>query len=85
VTDHKTGTRQEWLATRLELLEAEKPLTRRSDELARRWRELPWVLRPAQTEDSPMVRDQAASLLRIGGHHGELGSERAQRLQRQDR
>ena len=40
---HNTGTRQEWLAARLELLEAEKDLTRRSDELARRRRELPWV------------------------------------------
>jgi len=41
--DHKIGTRQEWLAARLELLEAEKALTRRSDELARRRQELPWV------------------------------------------
>jgi predicted dithiol-disulfide oxidoreductase (DUF899 family) len=38
-----TGTREEWLAARLELLEAEKELTRRSDELARRRQELPWV------------------------------------------
>jgi len=43
MTTHITGTREEWLATRLELLEAEKELTRRSDELARRRRELPWV------------------------------------------
>ena len=43
MTDHKTGTREEWLAARLELLEDEKALTRRSDELARRRRELPWV------------------------------------------
>jgi predicted dithiol-disulfide oxidoreductase (DUF899 family) len=43
MTDHKTGTREEWLAARLELLEAEKELTRRSDELTRRRRELPWV------------------------------------------
>ncbi len=43
MTDHKTGTRQEWLAARLELLEAEKALTRRSDELARQRRQLPWV------------------------------------------
>jgi predicted dithiol-disulfide oxidoreductase (DUF899 family) len=43
MTDHKTGTREEWLAARLELLEAEKELTRRSDELARRRGELPWV------------------------------------------
>ena len=43
MTDHKTGTRADWLAARLELLEAEKALTRRSDELARRRQELPWV------------------------------------------
>ena len=36
MTKHKTGTREEWLAARLELLEAEKELTRRSDALARR-------------------------------------------------
>jgi predicted dithiol-disulfide oxidoreductase (DUF899 family) len=43
MTDHKTGTREEWLAARLELLKAEKELTRRTDELARRRQELPWV------------------------------------------
>jgi len=43
MTTHKTGTRDEWLAARLELLTAEKELTRRSDELAQRRRELPWV------------------------------------------
>src|SRR5712671_2485560 len=43
MTSHKTGTRQEWLAARLELLAAEKALTRRSDELARQRQELPWV------------------------------------------
>src|SRR5262245_5661867 len=43
MTTYKTGTREEWLAARLELLEAEKELTRRGDELARRRQELPWV------------------------------------------
>ncbi len=43
MTQHPTGTRQEWLAARLELLEAEKELTRRGDALARRRQELPWV------------------------------------------
>jgi predicted dithiol-disulfide oxidoreductase (DUF899 family) len=43
MTKHMTGTREEWLAARLELLEAEKELTRRSDELAQRRQELPWV------------------------------------------
>src|SRR5919206_358249 len=43
MTDHKIGTRKEWLAARLDLLKAEKELTRRSDELAQ-WRQsLPWV------------------------------------------
>jgi predicted dithiol-disulfide oxidoreductase (DUF899 family) len=43
MTDHEIGTRQEWLAGRLELLKAEKELTRRSNELAQ-WRQrLPWV------------------------------------------
>jgi predicted dithiol-disulfide oxidoreductase (DUF899 family) len=41
--DHKTGTHQEWLTARLELLDAEKELTRRGDELARQRQELPWV------------------------------------------
>ncbi len=43
MTTHTTGTREEWLAARLELLKEEKEVTRRSDELARRRQELPWV------------------------------------------
>jgi predicted dithiol-disulfide oxidoreductase (DUF899 family) len=43
MTTHTTGTREQWLKARLELLEAEKEHTRRSDELARRRQELPWV------------------------------------------
>ncbi len=42
-TKHPKGTREEWLAARLELLEAEKNHTRLGDELARRRQELPWV------------------------------------------
>jgi predicted dithiol-disulfide oxidoreductase (DUF899 family) len=42
-TTHHTATRQEWLTERLELLKAEKELTRRSDELAQRRQALPWV------------------------------------------
>jgi predicted dithiol-disulfide oxidoreductase (DUF899 family) len=40
---HGTGTRREWLAARVELLEAEKELTRRSDEVAQLRQALPWV------------------------------------------
>ena len=43
MTTHKTGTRDEWLAARLELLGAEKALTRQSDKVARRRQALPWV------------------------------------------
>jgi predicted dithiol-disulfide oxidoreductase (DUF899 family) len=43
MTTHTIGTRKQWLAARLDLLEAEKELTRRSDELARRRQDLPWV------------------------------------------
>src|SRR5437667_12865000 len=43
MTDHKTGTRDQWLAARLDLLKAEKELTRRSDEITRQRQELPWV------------------------------------------
>jgi predicted dithiol-disulfide oxidoreductase (DUF899 family) len=43
MTTHTTGTRQEWLNARLELLEAEKELTRRSDEVVQQRQALPWV------------------------------------------
>jgi Bacterial protein of unknown function (DUF899) len=42
MTTHITGTREEWLTARLELLKEEKELTRRSDELAQQRQELPW-------------------------------------------
>ena len=43
LTDHKVGTREEWLAARAPLLAREKEQTRLGDELARQRRELPWV------------------------------------------
>src|SRR5580658_8835467 len=43
MTTHKTGTREQWLMARLDLLKTEKELTRRSDELARQRQDLPWV------------------------------------------
>jgi predicted dithiol-disulfide oxidoreductase (DUF899 family) len=43
MAEHKVATRDEWLAARLDLLAEEKELTRRSDEVARRRRALPWV------------------------------------------
>jgi predicted dithiol-disulfide oxidoreductase (DUF899 family) len=43
MTTHRNGTREEWLKARLALLDAEKDLTRRSDELAKQRQALPWV------------------------------------------
>ncbi|WP_308466412.1 DUF899 domain-containing protein [Rathayibacter soli] len=43
MTQHTTGTREEWLAARLELLEAEKALTHNGDDVTRQRMALPWV------------------------------------------
>jgi predicted dithiol-disulfide oxidoreductase (DUF899 family) len=43
MTEHRIGTQEEWKAERDELLNEEKELTHRGDELARKRRELPWV------------------------------------------
>jgi predicted dithiol-disulfide oxidoreductase (DUF899 family) len=56
----KVGTRDEWLAARTALLEREKEMTRRGDELARQRRELPWVM--IEKEYSFETDDGAKSL-----------------------
>jgi predicted dithiol-disulfide oxidoreductase (DUF899 family) len=43
MTAHAVGSRDEWLAERKDLLDAEKEHFRQKDELARRRQELPWV------------------------------------------
>jgi predicted dithiol-disulfide oxidoreductase (DUF899 family) len=43
MTKPKVVTREDWLTARNSLLEREKELTRRGDDLARERRELPWV------------------------------------------
>jgi len=70
MTKHRTGTRDEWLAARLELLEAEKELTRRSDELARRRQELPWV--PIDKEYRFETDEGSASLADLFRGHSQL-------------
>lgn len=40
---HQTGTREQWRAARLELLQAEKELTRRGDAVTEQRQSLPWV------------------------------------------
>jgi predicted dithiol-disulfide oxidoreductase (DUF899 family) len=62
MASHTLGTRDEWLAARLELLEVERELTRRSEhvELARRRRDLPWV--PVEKDYRFATEDGDASL-----------------------
>jgi predicted dithiol-disulfide oxidoreductase (DUF899 family) len=60
MTEHTIGTREDWLAARLELLKEEKAFTRRGDELARRRQALPWV--PAGKEYRFETEDGSATL-----------------------
>src|SRR5262245_37845879 len=60
MTEHAVGTREQWLSARRELLDAEKEHMRRSDDLARRRRELPWV--PIEKEYGFETRDGRKSL-----------------------
>jgi len=70
MTRHMIGTREEWLAARLELLEAEKELTRRGDELARKRRELPWV--PVAKDYRFETEDGTKTLAELFGGHSQL-------------
>jgi predicted dithiol-disulfide oxidoreductase (DUF899 family) len=70
MTHHRTGTQEEWLAARLELLEAEKEYTRRGDELARQRQELPWV---AMDKDYRFETEEgSASLSDLFGGRSQL-------------
>ncbi|HET7550200.1 MAG TPA: DUF899 domain-containing protein [Gemmatimonadaceae bacterium] len=70
MTGHKIGTREEWRAARLALLEEEKKLTRRSDELARQRQELPWV--PVEKDYRFATEKGEASLMDLFGGRSQL-------------
>jgi predicted dithiol-disulfide oxidoreductase (DUF899 family) len=69
-TTHPTGTRQQWLAARLDLLAAEKDLTRCNDEITRRRLQLPWV--PVEKEYRFDTDDGGASLAELFGGRSQL-------------
>jgi predicted dithiol-disulfide oxidoreductase (DUF899 family) len=83
MAEHRTGTREEWLEARTALLEREKELTRRSDDLARERQALPWV--PVEkeyvfdTNDGPKTLkelfDGRSQLLVYHFMHGPLTPE----------
>jgi predicted dithiol-disulfide oxidoreductase (DUF899 family) len=70
MSPHPTATREQWLAARLEMLQAEKELTRRSDELARQRQALPWV--PVEKEYAFQTEDGLASLADLFGGRSQL-------------
>jgi predicted dithiol-disulfide oxidoreductase (DUF899 family) len=70
MSPHPTATREQWLAARLEMLQAEKELTRRSDELARQRQALPWV--PVEKEYRFQTEDGPASLADLFGGRSQL-------------
>jgi predicted dithiol-disulfide oxidoreductase (DUF899 family) len=70
MTEHKVGTREEWLAARTELLAREKEHTRRGDELARERRELPWVR--VEKEYSFDTDDGKKTLAELFDGHSQL-------------
>jgi predicted dithiol-disulfide oxidoreductase (DUF899 family) len=70
MTTHTTGTRDEWLAARLELLDAEKELTRRSDAVAQQRQALPWV--PVEKDYRFETEDGPASLANLFAGNSQL-------------
>jgi predicted dithiol-disulfide oxidoreductase (DUF899 family) len=70
MTTHTTVTREQWLAARLELLEAEKELTRRSDEVARQRQQLPWIR--VEKDYRFETEDGSASLADLFGGRSQL-------------
>ncbi len=70
MASRRAGSREEWVAARLELLEAEKELTRRGDELAQRRRDLPWVR--VEEDYRFLTEDGDASLSDLFGECSQL-------------
>ena len=64
------GTREEWLAARVALLEEEKKLTRLSDELARKRQALPWV--PVEKDYSFATKDGTKTLVGLFDGRSQL-------------
>ena len=68
--EHRIGTQEEFDAARAELLGEEKELTRRSDELAQKRRDLPWV--PVEKEYSFETQDGTKSLAELFDGRSQL-------------
>jgi predicted dithiol-disulfide oxidoreductase (DUF899 family) len=69
-SEHRIGTQEQWQAERDELLKEEKELTRRSDDLARKRRALPWV--PVEKEYRFETEDGPKTLADLFGGRSQL-------------
>jgi predicted dithiol-disulfide oxidoreductase (DUF899 family) len=70
MAEHRIGTQEEWQAERDALLQEEKELTRRGDELARRRRELPWV--PVEADYRFETESGTKTLAELFDGHSQL-------------
>jgi predicted dithiol-disulfide oxidoreductase (DUF899 family) len=70
MTQHKVGTREEWLTARNELLERENEHAERSEELARQRQELPWV--PVEQEYTFETEDGEKTLAELFDGRSQL-------------
>jgi predicted dithiol-disulfide oxidoreductase (DUF899 family) len=70
MTDHKIGTREEWLAAREQLLVREKEHTRLGDAIAEQRRELPWV--PVEKEYRFDTNDGEKALVELFDGRSQL-------------
>jgi predicted dithiol-disulfide oxidoreductase (DUF899 family) len=70
MTSHQIATREQWRAAYAELRAGEKDLTRRTDALARKRRELPWV--PVTTEYRFETNDGTKTLAELFDGRSQL-------------
>jgi predicted dithiol-disulfide oxidoreductase (DUF899 family) len=70
LTEQKVGSREEWQDARKALLDREKEVTHRNDELARERRELPWV--PLEKDYSFETVDGTKSLAELFDGRSQL-------------
>ena len=70
MAEHRVGTQEEWQAERDELLEEEKELTRRGDDLTRKRQKLPWV--PVEKDFRFETSEGTKSLIDLFGGRSQL-------------
>jgi predicted dithiol-disulfide oxidoreductase (DUF899 family) len=70
MSEHRIGTQEEWQTARDELLQQEKELTRRGDELTKKRRELPWV--PVEKEYEFDTEDGTKTLAELFDGRSQL-------------